>query len=73
MAIVIIHGPQASGKTRHKEALKQHFKCSRIIDGWDGRRTLYDGDLALTNEEPPFNCPDAQIIDIVCAKALAVG
>ncbi|MDI3489602.1 MAG: hypothetical protein PWP11_879 [Thauera sp.] len=49
MTTVIVYGPQACGKTRNGEALKRHFGCNRIVDDWNGRAALRDGDLALTN------------------------
>lgn len=49
MTTVIVYGPQACGKTRNSEALKRHFGCDRIVDDWNGRDALRDGDLALTN------------------------
>lgn len=35
--IIIVHGPQACGKTYNRERLRKHFECTRIIDGWDPR------------------------------------
>ncbi|PHR91070.1 MAG: hypothetical protein COA69_13540 [Robiginitomaculum sp.] len=49
MSITIIIGPMACGKTHHKEALKKHFKAKRIVDDFDGRQVLKDGDLALAH------------------------
>ena len=49
MTTVIVYGPQACGKTRNSEALKRHFGCNCIVDDWNGRAALRDGDLALTN------------------------
>lgn len=77
MSIVIVHGPKASGKTTNAERLRKHFKCKRIVDGWDGyshstRPRLKDGDLALTCDEPPFSVPGAKVVDIETAK-LAIG
>lgn len=50
--IVIIYGPQASGKTVNAEALREHFGCKRTIDDWSGKhdhRKLEAGDLINTN------------------------
>lgn len=69
MSIVILHGPQATGKTRRGEQLKRHYGCHNIIDEWDGRAKLKDGDLAITNEAPPFNVPGAKVVDVAKAKA----
>ncbi|KKI15154.1 hypothetical protein XA67_04890 [Comamonas thiooxydans] len=30
---VIVYGPQGSGKTRHAEALRQHFLLDTVFDG----------------------------------------
>jgi hypothetical protein len=49
---VIVVGPQACGKTRHAEVLRQHFKCDRVVDSWDGEALLPRNALALTHEEP---------------------
>lgn len=68
MSIVIIHGPMASGKTRRATQLLRHYKCKRIVDCWDGRQALMDGDLALTNMEPPFNVYGARAVNIYDAK-----
>jgi SpoVK/Ycf46/Vps4 family AAA+-type ATPase len=70
MSIVIVHGPQGTGKTTHAEALRQHYKCSRIVDGWceESRAALRQGDLALTNQSPPFDVSGATVVDIETAK-----
>lgn len=46
---LIISAPQAAGKTRNAQLLMKKFGCSRLVDEWDGRSALRDGDLALTN------------------------
>lgn len=53
MAIVVIHGPQCTGKTFHAEAFRQHYGCTGISDGYvegdkSGPRPKA-GDLVLTN------------------------
>lgn len=68
MMIVIIHGEQGSGKTRRGAQLLKHYGCKRLVDPWDGRARLSDGDLALTNQIPPFNVKGAKVVDIVTAK-----
>lgn len=35
--IIIVHGPPACGKTYNREALRQHFGATRIVDGWEPR------------------------------------
>ena len=48
---IVIHGPQACGKTRNAVALAKHFGCSSIIDDWRGA-PLPANALALTNVPP---------------------
>lgn len=61
--IIVIHGPPACGKTRNKEALRRHFGCRRIVDGWEAHSDradpshhdgspIRDGDLILTTDDP---------------------
>ncbi len=68
MSIVIIHGPAGSGKTRRAQALLQHYGCKRVVDEWDGRAPLNDGDLAITNIKPPYSIKGARLVDIATAK-----
>jgi hypothetical protein len=35
--IIIVHGPPACGKTYNRDALRAHFGCARIVDGWEPR------------------------------------
>lgn len=63
--IVIVYGPPASGKTRHATQLLREYGCRRVIDDWDGQARLQGGDLALTQEGPPYTLP--------AAKAIAIG
>lgn len=51
---VVIHGPAGSGKTRHAEKLREHFRCTRIVDeGLTGSITeIRPGDLVLTQTSP---------------------
>ena len=46
---IIVYGPQASGKTRNAQALKEHFGCSAIVDDWDHTKHTTPGALHLTN------------------------
>lgn len=48
---VLIHGPQACGKTRNAQALAAHFGCSKVVDDWNGRDPIAAGSLVLTNVE----------------------
>ncbi len=50
--IVIIHGPQGCGKSRHSHALASHFGLERTYDEWNSEKGLpVDGSLALTNDK----------------------
>lgn len=52
MAIIVIHGPPASGKTFHAEAFRKHYGCAAISDGYpegdEGAPRPKTGDLVLT-------------------------
>ena len=48
---VLIHGPQACGKTRNAQALAAHFGCSSVVDDWNGRDPIAAGSLVLTNRD----------------------
>jgi hypothetical protein len=52
--IAVIHGSQGAGKTTFGEMLRQHYRCTRVVDDWDGKQPLADGDLVLTDMSPPF-------------------
>jgi len=49
MKTVIIYAPQGTGKTKHAEALRKHFGCTKVIDGWPGEGAFEPGALHLTN------------------------
>jgi len=66
VSIVIVYGPQGIGKTTHGEALRRYYKCSRLVE-WEGE-PLREGDLALTNELPPYNVPGATAVPFETAK-----
>ncbi|MFA7278619.1 MAG: hypothetical protein WC100_00825 [Sterolibacterium sp.] len=67
---VIIHGPQACGKSRNAKALAAHFNCSRIIDDWNERLPLLPDTLMLTNEAP-IEVKDVLVLDFGMACRLA--
>lgn len=71
MSIVIVYGPQGIGKTTHGEALRRHYKCSRVVE-WEGG-PLREGDLALTNESPPYDVPGATAVAFETAKRALDG
>lgn len=56
MGIVVIYGPQASGKTFHAEAFRKLYGCAGISDGYvDGDGGAHPprvDDLLLTNLTP---------------------
>lgn len=77
--IIIIHGPAATGKTRHKLAFAEYYGCTHIVDGWNPRSDEVPSDwrLVLTNAcereirtAIRLDCPDAdiRIIDITTAR-----
>jgi hypothetical protein len=72
MTIVAIYGPQGSGKTRRCAELMRHYKCSKIIDGWNGTSPLPDGSLAITSAPPPYKQAGVLAISICAAKS-AIG
>jgi hypothetical protein len=39
MGIVVIHGPQRSGKTINAEAFRELYGCARTLDWWAFRRS----------------------------------
>jgi hypothetical protein len=74
MAIVIIHGAQGAGKSRHAAAFLSHYRCKRLVDDWNGKTRLQDGDLAITNLPPPYAGTRAAIIvSAEQAKGAALG
>ena len=70
MSIVVIYGHGRSGKTFHRETLRKHYKCFRVVDGWTHgcNKQIHDGDLVLTPIVPPFEIPGAIVVDIETAK-----
>lgn len=59
---IIVHGPQGCGKSRNAQGLQHRFGCTSITDGWDGRKSLQPGTLALTNCEPPFKSDKGALV-----------
>jgi hypothetical protein len=47
---VIIYGHQGCGKTRHAEALRQHYGKARVFDDYRAGYPLPDDALALTSD-----------------------
>jgi hypothetical protein len=77
MAITVIHGPMATGKTFHAVRFKQQYCCNRVLDGWPddggsrGHGEPRDGDLILTTRSPTDmrqKLPDARYVDINTAR-----
>ena len=52
--MIVIYGPQGSGKTANATALKKHYRCDIVVDGWDGKEECRGAVLALTNKPPPY-------------------
>ncbi|EZP57459.1 hypothetical protein [Sphingomonas sp. RIT328] len=73
--MIVIHGPQRSGKTLHRELFAKHYGCNRIVDDVmcnDRRIAEQEGDLLLSNEDPDKlarRFPGATIVSIDNARA----
>jgi hypothetical protein len=50
---VVVHGPQASGKTQNAERIRKAYGCKSVIDGWEWGQGLVKGALHLANGFPP--------------------
>ncbi len=73
MAKVIIYGNAGTGKTRRADQLLKHYRCSKLIEEWDGVSPLPDGALALTNHPNPDKSKADFAVSIEQAKlAIAV-
>lgn len=59
--VVIVGGP-GTGKTRHADALAQHYGCRFILDGWSRGQPMAPGCLVLTNDRVPGAIPIAQAL-----------
>lgn len=64
MSRVFFSAPCATGKTRFKDELAEHFGCTMIIDDWSHSGAIsvkslhrLDGVLILSNEAPPEQLP----------------
>lgn len=49
---IILTAPQAWGKTRNAQALRQELGCTRVVDEWHHGKAITPGALHLTNEHP---------------------
>lgn len=78
--LIVLTGPQGSGKTQISAALAQHFQLSHVIDEWDGASpspadlaALEGGCLAVTNAELSLaQMNGAKVLDVEAAKALLI-
>ena len=52
MTTIIVHGPEASGKTRNAHSLAARLGCERVVDNWTPLRRLTPGALHLTIVSP---------------------
>lgn len=54
MAIIVIFGKPATGKTHHKQAFAKHYGCDTIVDNWIAweHEVPADGRLVLTYSHP---------------------
>ncbi|HOT98594.1 MAG TPA: hypothetical protein PKZ83_15805 [bacterium] len=60
---VIIHGPQACGKTRNVQKLAEKYQCETVVDDWMFCMPLKENALHLTFEEPPKGFKGAAVVD----------
>jgi hypothetical protein len=51
MTPTIIIAQAGSGKTINAALLMQTLGCTRLVEEWDGKSVLRNGDLALTNAD----------------------
>ncbi len=51
-APLVVYGPQGCGKTANAKAIADYFRCTSIVDDWDGRSPLPEGALALCQRYP---------------------
>lgn len=78
--LIVLTGPQGSGKTQISAALAQQFQLAHVIDEWDGASpspadlaALEGGCLAVTNSELHMtDSPGAKVLDVEAAKALLI-
>jgi len=76
--LIVLTGPQGSGKTQISAALAKHFQLFHVVDEWDGASpspadlaALDGGCLAVTNAElSAAEVNGAKLLDIEAAKAL---
>lgn len=54
MRTVVLYGPQGCGKTRNAEAIRFHFGCASIVDGWESTDPIKRGALHIA-VRPPLN------------------
>ncbi len=52
---IVVHGPQACGKTRNAELLRKKLGLDFVVDDFSFRDKSFprEGALLLTNETPP--------------------
>ena len=69
--ITLVYGPQASGKTRNREALAKHYGHATVIDGVFryGRKREFRDDAGKTY----FELPDDALILAAMTAEEAVG
>lgn len=67
--ITIIYGAQGSGKSRRADEFLKHYGCTRIVEEWDGKVRLKNGDLAFTNLKPPFTISADAMYTVVSIQA----
>ena len=73
MNIIILHGCRGLFMERRIPALLKYYGCKRVIEKWDGKRKLEDGDIALTDIDPPFSIKGAKTVFASTAKTLVTA
>lgn len=59
---IVIFGNSGCGKTMHLSTFVKEFKPDYVMDNWDGKQTLKNYTLALTNVPPPYRNKKVRIL-----------
>lgn len=73
--IVIVHGTQGRVESLHASALALHFGLNRIQPDWNGKTSLQDGSLVLTNDKAVAKRAGRHlgVVSISLAKAICLA
>ncbi|HED4877799.1 TPA: hypothetical protein R4K21_003632 [Stenotrophomonas maltophilia] len=71
---IVIYGPQACGKSRHAQRLREHFGLQDVVDDWDGH-TVYppEDTLVLTCNPDAVAEGTSRVMDFGTAMAELVA